>query len=67
MVRAGQRVRFDPFDSITALGIDDMRCEVEGTVVNVYTEHQWFSVVWGNPKQRISFKFCDIGEKVYVC
>ena len=65
-VRIGQKVRFDPFENIVGFGIDACRCEVEGTVVEIYPEHKWFSVEYGDPKQRISFKFCDIGERVRV-
>jgi hypothetical protein len=65
-VSIGQKVRFDPFETAFGMGIEDCRCEVEGTVVDVYPEHQWFSVVYGDPKQRISFQFCDIGERVMI-
>jgi hypothetical protein len=65
-VTVGQKVRFDPFEDIVGFGIDACRSEVTGTVVEVYQEHKWFSVEYGDPKQRISFKFCDIGERVTV-
>ncbi len=65
-VTVGQRVRFDPFENIVGFGIDACRVEVEGTVVEIYPEHKWFSVEYGDPKQRTSFKFCDIGERVMV-
>ena len=61
---AGRKVRFDPFDTVMGYGVEVCRGEVVGTIVKVYPEHKWFSVVYGNPKQRISFKFCDIGERV---
>lgn len=65
-VTVGQKVRFDPFEDIVGFGIEACSCEVEGTVVEVHPEHHWFSVVYGDPKQRISFKFCDIGERVML-
>ena len=65
-VRIGQKVRFDPFETAVGFGIDACRVEVEGTVVEIYPEHKWFSVEYGDPKQRISFKFCDIGERVML-
>jgi hypothetical protein len=65
-VSIGQKVRFDPFETAIGYGVEACRCEVEGTVVEVYYEHKWFSVLYGDPKQRISFKFCDIGERVTV-
>ena len=65
-VTVGQKVRFDPFETSIGFGIDDLRCEVEGTVVEIHPEHKWFSVVYGDPKQRTSFKFWEIGERVSV-
>ena len=65
-VNIGQKVRFDPFETGLGFGIDAVRGEVTGTVVEIYPEHKWFSVVYGEHKQRISFKFCDIGERVTV-
>ena len=65
-VRVGQKVRFAPFETGLGFGIDECRVEVEGTVVEIYPEHKWFSVEYGDPKQRISFKFFEIGERVMV-
>jgi hypothetical protein len=66
VINAGQKVQFGPFVDATGYGIEACRGLVEGTVVKVYPEHKWFSVVWGDPKQRFSFKFCDIGKSVFV-
>jgi hypothetical protein len=63
-IAPGRKVRFDPFETHFGYGVEMVREEVTGTIVEVYPEHQWFSVVFGDPKQRISFKFCDIGERV---
>lgn len=60
----GQKVQFDPFETSCGYGIEVCRGMVTGTIANVYLDHKWFSVVFGEPKQRISFKFCDLGERV---
>ena len=65
-IKVGQDVRFDPFVHVMGFGVYEMRYEVTGTVVEIFPEHKWFSVEYGDPKQRISFKFCDIGERVMV-
>ena len=63
-IAPGRKVRFDPYETVVGYGVEVIRGLVTGTIVEVYPEHKWFSVVYGNPKQRISFKFCDIGERV---
>ena len=65
-VEVGQKVRFDPFENAFGYGVEACRGKVTGTVVDVYPEHNWFSVVYGEPKQRFSFKFGDIGERVKI-
>ena len=68
MVVVGDKVKFDPFEDITGFGSSDNRGKlVTGTVVLVNYEHKWFSVEYGNPKMRTSFKFCDIGNEVMIC
>lgn len=67
MVKVGQKVRFDPLDYISVMGSLEVRGTiVTGTVVGVYKKHKWFSVEYGEPKQRTSFKFCDIGQEVTI-
>ena len=67
MVKVGQKVQFDPLNYICGLGAEEVRGTiVTVTVVDVYEKHKWFSVEYGDPKQRASFKFCDIGEAVTV-
>lgn len=69
MVSVGDKVRFDPFETITGFGSSDNRGKkVTGTVVMVNHEHQWFSVEYkcGGTKQLTSFKFCEIGKAVKV-
>lgn len=68
MIKVGQKVRFDPFKELKGFGAEDNRGKmVTGTVVMVNYEHKWFSVEYGDPKMRTSFKFCDIGSVVKVC
>ena len=65
-IKIGQKVRFDPFETSFGFGIDDLRQQTEGTVVEIYWEHKWFSVEFGEPKQRTSFNFADIGKTVML-
>ena len=65
MIKVGQKVKFDPFDTIRGYGVEVCHGEVVGTVVDVNYEHKWFSVQYG--KLRTSFKFCDIDDKVHIC
>lgn len=68
MVEVGQKVKFDPFETITGFASEDNKGNiVTGTVVYVNEENKWFSVEYGYPKARTSFKFCDIGTAVKVC
>lgn len=68
MIIVGDTVQFDPFKEITGFASEDNRGKmVTGTVVEVHYEHKWFSVEYGKPKMRTSFKFCDIGKAVKVC
>ena len=67
-VEVGQKVRFDPFKETTGFASEDHRNNpVTGTVVMINEPHQWFSVEYGNPKMRTSFKFCQIGKDVLIC
>ena len=65
-VTIGQKVKFDPFDTVFGFGIDELRGDVIGTVVEINRDHKWFSVEYGHPKQRTSFKFCEIGKSVML-
>lgn len=70
MIKVGQKVRFDPFEAITGFGSSDNQGKpVTGTVVMVNEPHKWFSVEYnfGGGKMRYSFKFCDIGQVVWLC
>ena len=67
-VKVGQEVRFDPFKELTGFGSDGNRGNyVTGTVVMVNYPHKWFSVVYGNPEMRASFRFDEIGKAVTIC
>jgi hypothetical protein len=68
MIQVGQRVKFDPFGSITGFASEDNKGNyVAGTVVFVNARNKWFSVEYGYPIARTSFKFCDIGKEVKIC
>ena len=67
MIQLGQKVRFDPFEELSSFGSEDHKGNyVTGTVVYVNEPHGWFSVEFGKPKARTSFKFCDIGKEVKI-
>lgn len=63
-IAAGRKVQFYPFESDKGFFAGSVCGEVIGTIKKVYPEHQWFSVAWGDPEQRTSFKFSDVGERV---
>ena len=67
MVFVDDKVQFDPFATMTGFASEDNRGKiVTGTVVDVNYGHRWFSVEYGEPVMRTSFKFCDIGKEVTV-
>ena len=66
MITVGDKVRFDPFQHIAGQDINCLRGDVCGEVVEVNYKHKWFSVEYGYPKLRTSFKFTDIGQDVKV-
>lgn len=68
MVIIGDTVQFDPFYSITGFASEDNKGNlITGTVVFINYANKWFSVEYGDPKMRTSFKFCDIGTAVKIC
>ena len=66
MICVGDKVRFDPFAHDRVTDVSYLRKTVPGEVVEVNYEHKWFSVEYGCPALRTSFKFCDIGTEVRV-
>lgn len=67
MIFIGEKVRFDPYEYIGGVDIEFLRGHlVVGEVVEVNYAHKWFSVEYGCPAMRTSFKFCDIGSVVKV-
>ena len=66
MIIIGDKVRFDPFAFAQSHFDGVYRGSVIGEVVEVNYAHQWFSVEYGCPAMRTSFKFCDIGTEVKV-
>ena len=66
MVCVGEKVRFDPFEHDKGPDIGAFRTTLIGEVVEVNYAHKWFSVEYGCPAMRTSFKFCDIGRVVKI-
>ena len=66
MIVVGDRVRFDPFQHDKCLYVGMLRKNIPGEVVEVNYRNKWFSVEYGCPAMRTSFKFCDIGKDVIV-
>lgn len=64
MVVVDQKAVFDPFAHEKGQDIGSLRGKVTGKVVEVNYGHKWFSVEYGCPAMRTSFKFCDIGKEV---
>jgi len=65
MIHVGQRVRFDALAACKC-SIEKTRADTIGTVVYINERHKWFSVHHSG-NQRISFKFSEIGQNVYLC
>lgn len=66
MIKIGQKVKFKPLQDIKCLGVNGEDSITEGTVIFVHEEHRYFRVRYGKYDLAISFKFDDIGEKVFV-
>ena len=62
----GKRVEFNPFYGMNVKDVRLATTTYIGTIVKVYDTHRWFLVEYGEPKQRVGFKFCDIGDAVKV-
>ena len=70
MITVDDKVQFDPFEVITGFASDLNRGKImTGTVVMVNYANKWFSVEFdcGGTKQRLSFKFSQIGKDVKIC
>lgn len=66
-IKVGQQVYFDPFNEITGFSSEMNRGkQIVGSVVMVNYPHQWFSVEYGKPKMRTSFKFSQLGAEVNI-
>lgn len=62
MISVGQRVKYDPFQAISFLGVCDIRKVVVGAVVYVNHKRKWFTVE--NEGVRTSFSFTEVGKVV---
>lgn len=71
MVKVNDKVEFIHLSGIKLSGLPVNAERVVGTVVQVFPEHQWFSVEYvigpKNTLLRTSFKFADIGNSVSIC
>lgn len=64
MLEVGQKVVFDPYKGVKGFDKEYYSRDVVGKICYVNYPHRWFGVEWGNPKQKTSFKFSQIGEDV---
>lgn len=66
-IKVGQKVKFDPFRGIHTYGYIRSSKDVEGTVVEIFRDHRWFSVQYGEPPNtfKTSFKFDELNNTVY--
>lgn len=67
MIEVGQQVRFDAFKEYSGFCSTLHDREAHGVVVYINHPHKWFTVEFGNPKQRTAFKFSQIGKDVTLC
>lgn len=66
-VKVGQRVRFDPYIDIKGFGTEMNRGNLTtGVVTFVNHAHRWFLVEYGEHRLRISFKYCDLRDRVQL-
>lgn len=68
MIGVGMKVRFVPnfADSEKFTPAERRAAQITGVIVFVNWEHEHFCVEYGNPKQRETFLFRDIGKAVSV-
>lgn len=67
MLRIGQKVKFDPFDSLTGFSSKDNRGkDATGTVIYINRPHKWFLVEHSTRRAKVrqAFKFSQIGKEV---
>lgn len=67
-LKIGQAVQFNPVTVCTGFKPEDSDCSfVQGKIVYINIPHKWFSVTYGDPIVRTSFKFSDVGKDVQIC
>ena len=64
MIEVGQRVKYDPFQYISYLGVGEVRRVVTGVVTYVNQKRGWFTVE--NNGIRTTYSFTDFGKDVRV-
>ena len=70
VIKVGQKVKFDPFESLSGFASKDNRGKnAIGTVVFVNKAHKWFLIEHEcrRAKIRQAFKFSQIGREVKLC
>ena len=69
MVEIGQMVQFVPNwdENIFYSAKERQAHTVTGKVVYINTKHRYFTAEYGKHRQKESFNFSQIGEKVTVC
>jgi len=67
MIEVGQKVRFKQCMECKGYAVEVIQKPVVGTVAMVNEAHKWFSVEYGEPKMRTSFKFSEEGVSFTVC
>ena len=71
MIGEGMKVRFVPYDLESEKLTDEDRLEATriAKVVYINWEHRYFTTEWSanGAKRRESFKFSEIGKKVFIC
>lgn len=64
MIEVGQKVKYDPFEAMSYLGVGEIRKPVVGTVIYVNHKRGWFTAE--NDGIRTTFRFTDIGKDVRI-
>lgn len=64
MIEVWQRVKYDPFQCMSYLGVGEIRQIVTGKVVYVNHKRGWFTVE--NEGIKTTFRFTDIGKDVRI-
>ena len=68
MIGEGRKVRFTPCYETRSYDSGELTDKsVTGKIIYINWEHKMFTVEYGNPKMKESFKFWQIGSEVQLC